>query len=119
MSILTKTSLPVIDFTPFTQDVGVTIGEEPTQAQLKVAALIDKANSEFGFLCLKNFGINRKQAEECFKGAKDLFALPQDVKETKLYPADPTEHGYISPSNREVISEFPQVTKEAFKIGRN
>lgn len=108
--------IPVIDLAPFLEDKGVIVGDAPTKEQLKVAAAIDKANIEFGFLGVKNFGLSQEDVERYFRDAKELFAVPLAIKESKMKQAGEADFGYIPPSKLEVKHAGIQANKEAFKI---
>ena len=111
-------TIPVVDLAPFWENKGIVVGNVPTEDQLKAAEEIDKANIEFGFIGVKNFGLSREEVNKYFRDAKELFALPAEVKEMKMKQAGEGDFGYISPSNREVKHAQIQANKEAFKIRR-
>ena len=58
--------LPLVDFRPFNEDVGVVVGDEPTPDQLKVAQQIDAACRDDGFLLLANFGLDAALQQRAF-----------------------------------------------------
>lgn len=112
-------TLPVVDLAPFWENKGITIGEEPTPDQLRVAAEIDRANMEYGFLGAKNFGITKDEVETYVSAAKELFDLPLEYKEEKLSPDGIVNMGYVSPKRNEVHHDGFQAEKEAFKISES
>jgi isopenicillin N synthase-like dioxygenase len=72
--------LPTIDFTPFIADAGVVVGHPPTAGQQQVAAAIDRACRDHGFLRLTNFGLSAADIHAAFDRSSELFALPDAAK---------------------------------------
>ena len=112
-------TIPVVDLAPFWEDKGVIIGDAPTPDQIRVAAEIDRANIEFGFIGVKNFGLSKKEVNRYFRDSKELFALPAEIKERKMKQVGIDDYGYVSPFNQEVKHDKVQAKKEAFKIREN
>jgi hypothetical protein len=72
--------LPTIDFSAFSGEEGVVIGDPPTAGQQEVAAAIDRACRDHGFLRLINFGVCAADISAAFDHSAELFALPEAAK---------------------------------------
>lgn len=108
-------TIPVVDLAPFWQNKGIVVGEKPTPDQLRAASEIDKANQEFGFMAVKNFGISKEDVELYFEDARELFAMPIEAK-NQFRKADEADIGYVSPDQPEIQHNGLQARKEAFKL---
>ena len=73
-------TIPTIDFTPFNEEAGVVVGEAPTAGQREVAAQIDRACRDHGFLRLVNLGLEAREIEAAFAASSELFGLPDEAK---------------------------------------
>jgi isopenicillin N synthase-like dioxygenase len=109
--------LPLVDFRPFNEDVGVVVGDEPTPDQLKVAQQIDAACRDDGFLLLANFGLDAALQQRAFAASKELFAQTPEQKAGLAKHVAATNIGF-APFKTEVTgggSRAPDL-KEAFNV---
>eukprot|EP00746_Dinoflagellata_sp_MGD_P042412 gnl/MRDRNA2_/MRDRNA2_202854_c0_seq1.p1 gnl/MRDRNA2_/MRDRNA2_202854_c0~~gnl/MRDRNA2_/MRDRNA2_202854_c0_seq1.p1 ORF type:complete len:415 (-),score=86.46 gnl/MRDRNA2_/MRDRNA2_202854_c0_seq1:472-1578(-) len=108
--------LPLVDFSPFLRDEGVTIGKEPTPEQVNCAHQINEASRHNGFLVLRNAGIDKALVAEMFGNAKSLFALPPEDK-AKLKKLDPATNTGFSALGTEALNRRRRADmKEAFNF---
>jgi isopenicillin N synthase-like dioxygenase len=106
--ISTSTQIPVIDFAPFLNgDVA---------AQQTVAAEIDRACQEIGFLYLRNHGVPKELLDRVFAQAKRFFALPLEVKQQIAW--DETNRGYDTLEGQSFDPTKPGDLKESFLYGK-
>jgi isopenicillin N synthase-like dioxygenase len=110
----TAASIPTIDFSPFLENRGVVVNEEPTKEQLEVAKSIDHACREHGFIYIQNFGLTPELCQEAFQASASLF----DIKDkTKLSRFNPQTNMGFSPFQSESLNRSrPAELKEAFNV---
>ena len=109
--------IPTIDFTPFNEEGGVVTGEPPTAGQREVAAQIDAACRDHGFLLLSNFGIPAALQEQAFAASSELFGQSEEQKALLPRHVPETNIGF-APFQTEVTgggSRAPDL-KEAFNV---
>lgn len=88
-------SIGTIDISPFMASEGATVGDAPTQAQVEVAAQINDAFRDDGFLFIDGIGISDEQLEQYYEMSATLFSLPDDYKKSSLKQIDrKTNAGY-------------------------
>lgn len=117
VTVATKETIPLIDFSPFLVDEGVAVGKPPTDAQRKVAQCIDSICREHGFLAMTNFGISASERDQLFAESAALFALPDDVKRQQLTRIAPATNTGYCPLQSECINRSrPPELKEAFNF---
>jgi isopenicillin N synthase-like dioxygenase len=109
--------LPLVDFGPFNVDEGVVVGDEPTPGQLEVAASIDAACRDHGFLLLKNFGLNRALQQRAFASSAELFGQSPGRKAGLAQHVPSTNIGF-APFQTEVTGGGTRDAdlKEAFNV---
>lgn len=90
-------TLPVIDLSPFATD-------EPTAEAAAVAADLDRALRETGFVLIEGHGISREAAAEMFAEFRRFFALPTAEKQAIAIQHSPHFRGY-SGVGAEVVDE--------------
>jgi isopenicillin N synthase-like dioxygenase len=77
-------AIPTIDFSAFLPNEGCLIGESPTAGQQLVAAQIDRAMCEHGFIYMENLGITAEEVRAAFDVARALFENPEHEKCAEL-----------------------------------
>ena len=88
--------IEVVDFAPFSDSLDSALSGNPTPAQTKVAAQINRCFREEGFLFLKNFGLSLQHLHELYAVARELFGKSDDFKCTQLKPVDVNSNvGYV------------------------
>jgi isopenicillin N synthase-like dioxygenase len=109
--------LPLVDFGPFNVDEGVVIGDEPTSGQLQVAASIDAACRDHGFLLLTNFGLDIELQRRAFGASAELFGQSPEQKDGLARHVPATNIGF-APFQTEVTGGGTRDAdlKEAFNV---
>ncbi|KAI9058365.1 thymine dioxygenase [Trametes sanguinea] len=83
-----KAGIPVIDFSGFLDD----------SAKEEVANAILDTFKQWGFVYLKNFGLQAGEVDEMFDWSKQFFSQPEEVKMLAPHPGLPhIARGYIPP----------------------
>lgn len=105
--------IPTIDFNPFMLEKGAVCGKAPTVEQRQCASEINEAFRVHGFLFLQNIGVSEEDLKTYYDMAKDLFALSDQHKKTKLKPLDPDSNvGYAASGIETLNSKRPPDLKE-------
>ena len=109
--------ISTIDLTPFLSDTGCVVGEPPTEEQCAVAAAIDAACRDHGFVHVVNFGVSRELEAAAFAAASTLFALPDETKSGTLSRITPKTNMGYSPFAFEALNRNrPPDLKEAYNV---
>jgi isopenicillin N synthase-like dioxygenase len=109
-------SIPTIDFSSFlvVEDIS-TDAEDLTLEQKKVCESIDRACRDHGFVRLVGTGL--PDANAAFAAAKDLFGLPDEVKQQHIQRIDPQSNMGYSPFASESLNvRRPPELKEAMNV---
>jgi len=86
------TSLPIIDISPFIKEMRLKEENSPIPPELQlekqqVAAQLNRACHEVGFLYLKGHGIEQKQMELVLEKSRQFFALDEEKKvQIRIHP---------------------------------
>lgn len=110
MAEATRLDIPLIDFSPFLTD--------DQTGQQQVAAEIDRACREVGFLYLTHHGIPQAAIEQAFNQSKQFFALPLAEKQEIAWSSEVSNRGYIGIERERLDETQPGDLKEAFNMGR-
>lgn len=104
--------LPVVDFAPFLEPVE----SEPSDSQLRTAKALDEACRVYGFVCLRNTGIPKKNLTRTFDASKELFQ-GDDEKKKHLKKLDPkTNTGYCGFGGEALNRRRGADLKECFNV---
>ena len=98
---------PIIDFENFEN-----AGDKKRQ---QVAAELDWAASEVGFMYVKNLGIDPEILAEAFASSKRFFAQPQNIKNLSDYSQE-INHGYQPSGLQRLDPSVAPDLKEAFTM---
>ncbi|KAF2177390.1 thymine dioxygenase [Zopfia rhizophila CBS 207.26] len=99
--------IPIVDFGKFLN------GNEKEQES--VAAQIDDAFQNVGFVYLKGHGVPKEKVEECFEWSKKFFDLPLETKMLAPHPPGGSHHrGYSAPG----VEKVSQHTYDADQIAK-
>ena len=101
------TDIPIIDFQNFEN------GSDDQRR--KVAAELDWAASEVGFMYVKNLGIDPQILKNAFASSKAYFALTEEIKSTHDYD-QVINHGYQAPEEQRLDSSEAPDLKETFTM---
>lgn len=101
------TDIPIIDFENFET------GDEAHRR--KIAAQLDWAASEFGFMYVDNLGIDRALLAEAFASGAAYFDQPRVEKERWTYIQD-INHGYQGTGDQRLDPSVAPDLKEAFTM---
>mmetsp|Transcript_1202 Transcript_1202/g.2769 ORF Transcript_1202/g.2769 Transcript_1202/m.2769 type:complete len:356 (-) Transcript_1202:238-1305(-) len=108
-----------VDLGPFMVDEGVVVGAAPTAAQQAVAAAIDEACRDHGFVQVTNFGVTAELRRRTFAAAEKLFAQPEAHKNECYRALRPeTNTGYSGFGKEQLNRGRPADLKEAYNIRR-
>ncbi|MEO7070670.1 MAG: 2-oxoglutarate and iron-dependent oxygenase domain-containing protein, partial [Nostocoides sp.] len=103
--------VPVIDLTPWFT------GSDADRAE--VAAAVDDALQEVGFMLVTGHGIPKSLAAQVRSQARAFFALPDDLK--RSYAATPAGRGWLPPGVEANAysegTETPPDLKESYSVG--
>ena len=113
MSCKSSCEIPSIDLSPYFEDVGIVVGDAPTEEQLAVAATINKACKEHGFVHVANFGISKSFGGSLFLASRDLFDNP---KKTEYVPWHPSHNTGYSPYGKQSLNSNSPDLKESFNL---
>ena len=83
-------SLPVIDLEPFATGTSL-----PSPESGPVAATIDAALREVGFLLVTGHGVDPAVKDALFEQMRDFFALDRAAKEALAIGNSPCHRGYV------------------------
>lgn len=104
-------SVPIIDLTPWS--------EGDASDRREVAARVDQALTEIGFLVVTGHGVPGDARTKIRAAAKRFFALPEDVK--RSYAVTVGERGWLPPgveaNGYAEGTETPPDLKETFAVG--
>ena len=101
------TDIPIIDFAHFATGDG--------EQRRKVAAQVDWAASEFGFMYVDNLGIDQDLLKEAFASSAAFFGLPEAEKERCPYIQD-INHGFQGSGGQRLDPSIAPDLKEAFTM---
>ena len=89
LETVAPTSLPIIDFAPFLSPSSTMLDK------LAVGKQLVYAFHEFGFIYLKNFGVDQTKSDSMFKSSKAFFDLTLDEKLEVEWLVAGGNHGYV------------------------
>lgn len=103
--------LPVVDFLAFQAE-----GPPTTPAHQDVAAALDRACRNEGFVCLRNSGLSKKLVEKMFQLSHHLFDTPAEEK-AKFMQLDPALNTGYGGFNKEALNSLRRPDlKENFNV---
>ena len=88
----------------------------PNRAE--VVQKLGDAFVKYGFVRFKNFGIPKELIDALFSESKDLFELPQDVKDKYCVPGGQGQRGYTPKRVETAKGESAPDLKEFWHVGR-
>lgn len=102
-------NIPIIDFTDFS---------DPEKKAI-IAEEVGKGLKEFGFIALKNHGIDPHWFNEAYREAGKVFALTPEQKQIYIRNDMGNQRGYM-PLNGETHPDSPELAdfKECWQVGR-
>lgn len=101
------TDIPIIDFSNFEN------GSDSERR--KVAAELDWAASEIGFMYVKSLGIDPKILANAFSSSRAFYTEPQEIKDNSDYFQE-INHGYQSAGRQRLDPSVAPDLKEAFTM---
>lgn len=109
MDITKIKNIPIIDFADF----------DNLESRHKIAEEVGKGLKEFGFIALKNHGIEAAYFDSAYKEITKIFALSNKEKQTYIKPEMGNQRGYL-PLNGETHPDSPELAdfKECWQVGR-
>jgi len=96
---------PIIDFTPFTQNLS-------SDSRLKAAQELVKACHEVGFVYITNHGISPALLAEAFSWSKRFFELDVEKRSQAAHPAGSTAFRGWSKVGKEILPPLEGEKKE-------
>ncbi|OCL14082.1 Clavaminate synthase-like protein [Glonium stellatum] len=93
----TTPAIPLVDYGKYLH------GSEAEQKE--VAAQIDEAFRNVGFVYLTNHGVPQERVDECFEWSAKFFALPTSTKLLAPHPPGSTHHRGYSGLGQEKVSQ--------------
>ncbi len=101
-------NIPVIDFAPFT--------EGSSNALNRLAYDVDAALTTYGFIAVRNIGIENALLDKTFRSLEHFFAQPMDSKRPFAYTDPKANFGYQAPLSESLQPGQPADIKEAFTM---
>ena len=107
---ITATKVPVIDFTPFS--------EESLTERQSTAREICQACQDIGFMYLSNVDIDQELIERVFEESRHFFDLPLEIKNQVAWSDPYSNCGYVGLERERLDDAKPGDLKEAFNVGK-
>lgn len=107
---ITATKVPVIDFTPFSQEASL--------ERQSTAREIYQACHNIGFMYLRNVDIAQALIEKMFEESRRFFDLPLEVKNQVAWSDQYSNRGYVGIERERLDEAKPGDLKEAFNVGK-
>ena len=87
-------------------------------ARRRVASEVGRACRDIGFFVIRGHGVPDGLIDRTFAASRELFALPDDIKQSLAVDGHGDHRGYVGPVTGDLKERAGPAVKEAFSLDR-